>query len=410
MMAPGFDGETLAQAITSTRILFGGTVFIGLALFGGAVLNSFKDFAVPALGLFVQNTVLVVGLIALLPLGVTGLSWATLIGFAAPFLLQLPFIIRKGMRYEPSIRLGDPDVRKVAKLAVPLVVGGLAGEIYRLVDRGLASTLVAGSIAALGFADKLRQLPMGLLSPAISAVVYSNLAEMAARRDRRGLEETIALALRMVAMIILPAAAGLAVLRVPIVALLFERGAFDRSSTEVTAAALLYYSIGMLPMAAVAVMQTVFYSLQDTATPVVITLAGAALNIGLDFFLVGALGHGGIALANSVTVIVVMAVMLAVLVRRVGSLGGGKLVLSLGKIAAASSVMGLVAFVAGREIGLFDAGPVLGLRTQLVRVGAIIGSAGAVYALCLVLFRVDEVAAGRRWVERRLKRRYATGG
>ena len=113
----------------------------------------------------------------------------------------------------------------------------------------------------------------------------------------------------------------------------------------------------------------------------------------------------GIALANSATGLAVMGIMLAVLSRRVGRLGGAKLLLSLGKIVAATFIMGLVAFVAGREIGLFGAG--LSLKAQLIRVTGTIGLAGAVYGLSLVLFREDEVAAGGRWVGRKLRQRYA---
>lgn len=196
-------------------------------------------------------------------------------GFPQSRLLNDSVLVGQARQYLRSFfGLDNPDARQVWVLFLPIWLGSLLGQVYIVVERALASGLAEGSLAALSFADKLRQLPLGLFVAAISTVLFPTLSELSAKGDKRGLEETLSSGLRLVALITVPAAFGLAMLREPIVRLLFERGAFDASSTATTAAVVLYYSIGIIALAANSVMTFTYYGMQDTVTPVVITGKG----------------------------------------------------------------------------------------------------------------------------------------
>ncbi len=159
--------------------------------------------------------------------------------------------------------------------------------------------LPEGSIAALKFADRLRQVPLGLFVAAVVTVVYPNLSGMWAKKDTAGFKETAIMGLRYVEFICIPAALGLMVLARPIVRLVFEHGAFTAGATSVTASALVAYSPALISMAATQVIFVAFYSSQDTRTPVLLAAGTAVANILLDVLLVRFLGHVGLAVANS---------------------------------------------------------------------------------------------------------------
>jgi putative peptidoglycan lipid II flippase len=214
------------------------------------------------------------------------------------------------------------------------------------------------------------------------------------------LEETLSSGLRLVALITVPAAFGLAVLREPIVRVLFERGAFDASSTAITAAAVLYYSIGIIALAANSVMTFTFYGMQDTVTPVVITGIGVTANIALDFALVGPMAHSGLALANTVSAVLIMLLLIAALGRKLGGLRMSNLTLTFAKVVSAASVMSIVAYLLATRLGLFAGEG--GLGAQAMAVTVTIAAAGAVYGLLIMVMKVEEVQLVLGFVRRKV--------
>ncbi|MHB9143928.1 MAG: murein biosynthesis integral membrane protein MurJ [Symbiobacteriia bacterium] len=403
LMAPGFSGDTYRLAVTATRIVFPAIALASLAGPLKAELNSFHHFTAPAAGPILQNATTLaalVGLVGLAGMGVEGLAIGFSAGMALSAIAQFPALVHRGFRYRPRLDLNDPGVRRTIALAGPLVLGALFSQAYVLVDRGLASGLPAGSIAALNFADKLRQLPLGIFVAAVATVIYPSLSEMAARNDRAGLQDVLGTGLRLVALVTVPAAVGLIVLRQPIVRLLFQHGAFDAAATLTTSSALLYYAVGMVGLAANLVLMTVFYSLRDTVTPVFISAGGTVLNIALDYLLVGPMAHTGLALANSVSALAVTAFLLFGLRRRLGSLRYGETGTALTKILAASAAMALVLLVLQRWPILGGAG----LRGQLLSLGLAVAIGGATYLVGVLALRVEEANLIRGVASRVLRR------
>lgn len=406
LMAPGFTGATFAQAVTATRIIFPGALFVVLAAPVKSVLNSRHHFAAPVAGPIVQNVAILAGLVLFVGLGrmgISGLAIGLALGMALNLGVQAPALWRGGFRYRRRLDLHSPVVRRTLALAAPMIASSLLAQVSLLVDRGLASGLPAGSIAALSFADKLRQLPLGIFATTVATVIYPTLAEFAARGDRQGLSEAVGTGLRLVLLLTLPAAVGLAVLREPIVRLLFQRGAFDAAATASTAVAVLYYAIGMVGLAGNLVLTTTFFSMHDSVTPMAVGAAGAFLNIGLDYALVGPMGHAGIALASSTAALISMALLWTMLRRRLGNADArtGRAVV---KVAAASALMGAGVLLAQRVLAV---SPVV-RHSSLMQMGGAVALGIAVYLLALAALRVEEAGllwrAAGRWFARQAAR------
>lgn len=404
LMSPGFTGETFDLAVQMTRIIFPSVIFGAMLIPARAVLNSFHHFSAPAAAPIAQNAVAITTLIALAGLtsyGVRGLAIGWALGAAVSFLIQVPALRRHGAHFRLRLDLRDPGVRKTFALAVPILFGAAVSQVYILVDRGLASRLPAGSIAALSFADKLRQLPLGIFAAAVATVIYPTLSEMANKKDYDGLKQTLGTGLRLVSLLVLPAAFGLGVLRMPLVRILFERGAFDAADTAATADALLFYCIGMIGMAATQVLSTTLYSLRDTVTPVIVSAIGVGVNIVLDFMLVGPYAHAGLALANSVATVLTAALLLIALRRKIGPAGYFKTGLAVGKIALASLAMAMAVDVAARA-GFIQAGQ--SLRTQALAAVVLVSGGVLVYGLAVLVLGVEEAGTVWRAVGGRIRR------
>jgi len=226
----------------------------------------------------------------------------------------------------------------------PSVLGLAVTQLNVIVNTFLASYLPEGSISYLYYADRLLEFPMGVFAIAIATAVLPSLSEEAARGDREAVKETFSFALRLTFFVILPAMAGLIVLRRPILNLLFQRGAFSAFSTEMTAQALFYYALGLVAFAGVRIIVPVFYSLQDTRTPVKAAILALVANALLGVGLMGPLKHGGLALATSLSAGANFAVLCILLRRRIGPLGARRILRSFAKNLAASALMGAAAY------------------------------------------------------------------
>jgi putative peptidoglycan lipid II flippase len=207
-----------------------------------------------------------------------------------------------------------------------------------------ASYLAEGSISYLYYADRLLEFPMGVFAIAIATAVLPALSEETARGNFPAVKETLSFALRLTFFVILPAMVGLIVLRYPILNLLFQRGAFTEHSTEMTAQALFYYALGLAAFAGVRILVPVFYSLQDTRTPVKVAFLSLLANASLGAVLMIPLKHGGLALASSIAAGVNFTVLATLLRKKIGPIGAARILRSFGKNSVASILMGLTAY------------------------------------------------------------------
>ncbi len=390
LLAPGFEGDSVPLTAEMIRIMFPALIFVSLMGVASGFLNSHQHFLFPALGPMITSVVIIASAVILGPvMGIRGLAVGTMAGFACQFLLQVPVMYKKGFRYRLEIALDHPGVVRVFKLMLPVLAASMAPSLILMVERGLASGLDTGSISALNYAFRLMQLPLGLFLMAVSVPLFPALSAFAAQNRLDRLRETLVKGVKVLSLIMLPACAGLIALSVPIVRLLFERGAFNAGDTVPTAYALSLYALALLPFSVRDIFRRGFYSLQNTLIPVVITVAAFILNVVLDFILVRFMGIGGLALGAVLTALVEAAALYILLSGRLGELQGRSLAVLLVKLAAASVVMGVLTYFCGGIIGLrVDLGTGMGRMIQVA--GAVIFGL-IVYVAALAVLEVSEI-------------------
>lgn len=390
--AAGWRGEPerIAAAIRLTRILFPYLLFLGPAVLVMGILNGLRHFTVPALSPVVWNVGIIgFALVArhVSPEGSTRIDLfcaGVLVGSLGQFLVQIPTLRRKGFRYAPHVDLRSPELRAVGKLMLPGIVGLAVVQINTLVDTFFATLLAEGSVTALRFGNRVMLLPLAIFATAIASASLPSLSAQVAVDGVERAKRTLAYSLRMLFFLLIPASVGLMVLRRPIIQLLFVRGAFDAGrSLDLTSTALLLYSAGLFAYGGVKGVSQVFFSMRDTRTPVIVGGVAMGANVLFDLLLYRVLGVGGLALATTLAGGANFFLLLGVLVRRTGPLGGHLLSSSL-RITASSLGMGAVTFLADRW--LRPAEPTL--AGQIVHVGgSIVLGGGAYVALAALLCR-----------------------
>jgi putative peptidoglycan lipid II flippase len=224
---------------------------------------------------------------------------------------------------------------------LPAILGSATYQFNVLISRFLASFLPQGSISWLYYADRLVQFPLGVFAIAISTAALPSLSKQVAEKDMGEFTQTLSHALRLVFFIIIPSLVGLIIVRKLLIQIFFERGAFGDFSTEMTAEALLYYSVGLWAFSGIRVIVSAFYAFQDTKTPVKMSVVNLIANLALSLFLMKYLKHGGLALALSLASALQFGLLVLFFKRKVESWDLRPILVSTGKSVLASVVMGL---------------------------------------------------------------------
>jgi len=355
LMAWGFSAhpEKLALTVTLTRIMFPYIFFISLVALCMGILNALGHFAAPALAPVFLNIGMIGAVFLISPHlsdPVLGLAIGVLIGGALQLALQLPFLIKKGFYFWHKATLRHPGLKRIGLLMLPAIFGAAVYQINGLVGILLASFLPEGSVSYLYYADRICQFPLGIFGIAIATAVLPSLSRQVSAEDFDAARATFAYALKLVSYITLPSMVGLIVLREPIVALLFKRGAFDTDKMVLTAYALLFYAVGLWAFSAVRIVLSTFYALQDTKTPVRMAVISIIANLILGIVLMQWLLHGGLALATSLASMLNLGLLLWALRKRLSSLGWKGIAVSVGKTVFCSVFMGGIVWAMARLV------------------------------------------------------------
>lgn len=345
VIAPGFkpSPEKFSLTIYLTRITFPYIFFISLAALAMGILNSLQHFLSSALAPAMLNISLIGCAFLLSPRldpPVTGLAIGVILGGMLQLLFQIPVLVRRGLRYRIRFDYKNPAVQRVGILLLPALFGLAVHQITIFVSTLLASYLPEGSVSYLYYSYRLVEFPLGIFGMAVATAVLPTMSSQSAKGEYDQLVDTLSFALRLVLFITIPSMVGMIVLRVPIIALLFQRGKFTFASTQATAQALFYYAWGLTAIASVRIIVPVFYSLKDTFTPVKCGAAAVTVNIVLSLLLMGPLQHGGLALATSISSFFNLFLLIWLLRKRLGNIKWGSIAHSAGKVSIASLVMG----------------------------------------------------------------------
>ena len=346
------------QAIYLNRIMFPYIYFIGLAALAMAILNCFNIFATPSATPVLLNTAIIASSVAAVykhfSSPAVALAIGVLVGGSLQFLVQVPQLVRKGMRFNFGSPLHNASVRSVAGLMAPGFFGIGVAQINFFVDTMFAtsSRMPAGSITALYVAERVMELVLGGYAIAVATAILPLMSQQAAVGDLEEMKTTLAFSLRIVSFITIPAAVGLVVLREPIIRVLFEHGQFVAESTALTSRALFYYAFGLPAFAAIKLIVPAFYSTHDTRMPVRIAAYTMGLNILLNvlclrwFFPV--FRNGGPAFSTVVAAYFNFLTLFAVFRLRFGRLNTIDILLSISRIAVCAAAMGAICWVALR--------------------------------------------------------------
>jgi putative peptidoglycan lipid II flippase len=393
LFAPGFEGELYDLTVALSRLLFPILLLLGLSGLVVGILNSYERFAVFALAPLAWNVVIIAVLVGLAPaFPEEDQIYAYAIGVLAGTVVQLAILCwdLRNTPFKLTLELDwrSPRVRRVLLLMLPVTISlGLIN--VNLVINSLVGTLVSEQApAAIDKAFRIYMLPQGMFSVALTTVIFPTLSRFAARQAFGDLRSTMANGMRQIVLLLLPATAAILVLAEPMVQLIYQRGEFDASQTDLVAEALFWFAFS-LPFNGVFLLLTrTFFSLQRPWVPTAIAALNLVITAGAAFALYEPFGVGGIVAATAIATAASVAAQGAVLRRMLGGLETPRLISSTVRVAIASAALAAVAYGIWR--GLDD---VLGdaLVGQIVSVGAALLVSGVVYLGALRVLRVPEL-------------------
>ena len=402
-MAGGFDDQLLQVTINLLRITVPAVLFLSLSSVLSGALYALKRFAFPAFSAPLYNGMMIVVAILLADrFGIAAMALGLLAGSILQVVFQLPALRGATLRwhFDPN----DPALRKMLRLYTPVLGGLIIGQVAIALSLNLASRTGASGIALMDYPTRLIQFPLGLIVSAVSIAILPSLSRHAAQASNDDFKATLAQGLRLVLVLIIPSAVGLAVLAPNIVQLLFEHGAFTHADTHAVTIMLWLYLIGLIFAGVDQPLVFAFYARKDTLTPAIV---GLICNVGIYLFMAMVppaltkrpLQVTDLAIANSVQWMSHALIMLWLLRYRLGGLGGhglGRLALKavIGSLAMALGAYGaisvLVAVFGERSIG----------REAIGVLGAAAIGAG-IYLGAMLLMRAQEIRSIWRILLRR---------
>jgi len=304
VLAPGFVGDAVRfdLAVELTRITFPYLLFISLVSMMAGVLNSLGKFATAAATPVILNICLISAALFLAPLTETpahALAWGMAAGGVVQFVWLLAHCARAGVALRLPRPQLSPRVKLLLKRMAPVALGAGIYQVNLLIDTIIASLLPAGSISYLFYADRVNQLPLGVVGVAVGTALLPLLSRQLRGGDAAGAFNSQNRALEFAFLLTLPAAAALMVIAEPVIDVLFRRGAFGLEEARLTGQALAVYAIGLPSYVLVKALAPGFFAREDTATPVKIAAVAMLANLVLNLILMGPFLHVGIAMATA---------------------------------------------------------------------------------------------------------------
>jgi len=399
-VTPGFHNspELRHMTIAMSRVMFPVVLLLALSGIVVGMLNSLGHFSVPALTPVIWNVIIIGSLVFLrhsfsAPHEIYAYAIGVLLGTIAQFLIPLPVLFRAGIPFKLSFDWRNPDVWRVLKLMLPVTIAlGLIN--FDALINSIFGTLVSDQApAAIDKAFRIYQLPQGLFSVAIATVLFPTLARLAARGDHASLRHTMANGIRQTLLLLIPSAALMAVLSVPITRLVYQRGAFGGGATHLVSIALLCWSFSLPFQGASLLFSRTFFSLQKPWFTTALSLINLAVNATFSAIFYYPWGITGVVLGSVAGTFVMAVCQAAVLRHDLGGIDGHETLRTVARISLATVVMGAASYFVW---WLFDAGLGRSLIAQIVSMGLAVGAAILVYAGCVLRMNIPEAHQIRR--------------
>ncbi len=292
--------DKFALSVELLKVVWPYILLISLSSFVGSILNTYHKFSIPAFTPTLLNISFIVFALWLAPYfdpPVMALAWAVFVGGLLQLVFQLPWLFKLGFLKMPKLSFRDPAVNRVMKQMAPALLGVSVAQISLVINTIFASFLQSGSVSWMYYADRLMELPTGVLGVALGTILLPTLSKHVASKNTAEFSNLLDWGLRLCMLLALPAAVALAVLSFPLIATLFMYRQFTLFDAQMTQTALIAYSIGLLGMIVVKVLAPGFYASQDIRTPVRIAIFSLVATQLMNLAFIGPFKHAGLALS-----------------------------------------------------------------------------------------------------------------
>jgi putative peptidoglycan lipid II flippase len=416
-IAPGFSPEQEYLLISLTRIMFLSPIFFGLSSIFSGIAHYFNRFLFYSIAPIIYNLSIIFGILFLVPIfGLYGLAYGVVLGAFFHWLIQIPVVKASGFKYSTEFNFKSLAMKKFFKLMLPRVIGVVAIHINLIVVTAIASTLAVGSIAIFNFANNLQYIPIGLIGASFAVASFPALSRIWVNGQKDEFLKKFSSIFRQILFLIIPASFLIFLLRAQIVRIILGTGRFSWWETELTAASLGIFSVGIFALALIPFLTKVFFSFQNTKIPTKAGLYSVALNIPLAFFFVWTLAFPntfqsfivnfldlqeiqniaviGLPLALSISAIFQFFLLCFFLKKEVPEIDTQEIFKSFQKIFFISTLMSIFTYLTLHIIGnIVDMKTFLGVFTQMTSAGIV---AMFSYFSFSLLFKLPESMAIRR--------------
>lgn len=319
--AAGFDMETAQIAARLIRISVPSIYLMTMVSVCSGYLQANKNFLVPAFISFPRNLVIMVSVILAASIGIDMLGWGLLVSYILEFLFLLPFVLKKGYVYKPYINFRDDEIKQTLYIVAPILLGMCVGQVNKIIDKSMASTIIDGGISAITYASTINNAIQEILVTGIITILFASCAELVAHGKFDEVKKKLSSTVDTLIFLLIPASIGVVVLAEPIVKLVLCRGQFDMHSLEMTTSSLRCYSLGLLFLAIRDTLVKVFYAYKNTKITTITSIIAIILNIVLNLILGKLMGLKGLALATSISAIFNCVALYVLLRKKIGDFG-----------------------------------------------------------------------------------------
>lgn len=382
------DPVIYKSSVTVVRIMLLSLIFISIQSVVTGVLESHNEFYEPAAMAAVSNIVYIIYLVFFTSkYGIKGFAAAIVIGFFAQLMINVPKFRSLGYRYVPYFNFKDEKLKRMFKLMIPVIISTSIVQLNLFINKSFATNTYSGGATVLDFSNKISTMAYEVFAIGISMVIYPSLSSYASQGKSKEYKNTLIKGINMILLIMVPASLAIGILRMPLITIIFKRGAFDENAALKTSSALLFYCPAMIAYGVRDILNKAFYAVKDTKTPMINSFIGIIINIILNIILVGNMKISGLTLATTISATVTTVFMLIDLNTKMEKIGIGRMLRALFKIIVSSFIMAAAVFFINKfcmlKIGY-------NIKGSLVSIIFSFAAGISVYGICLYILKSDE--------------------
>lgn len=398
LVTPGFSQNKIDLTINLARVMLTAIVFFGASNVFSSILNSYKKFFGPGLAPVMYNLGIIFGIAVLVPLfGIIGLGWGVLLGSIVHMLVQLKAVVESGWRPAWVWDWTNRQVIKIVKLIMPRTLGLAVYSFNQFALTFFASTLAAGSLASFTLAINLQNFPINVFGISLATAAFPLLSEAWSQNNRGRLAEHFEYSFKRIMFFTIPLSIIFLILRAQIIRVILGTGAFDWDDTIRTADVFGLLAISLAAESLLPLVARTFYALQDTKTPVLVSIFSLVINILLAIPLTSYLGLSGLTISYVIAGVINFIVLISILGGRLHDIRVGNIVNSVARIILSSVLAGSLSYAT-----LYLVAPHVDMHTffGIFIQGLSAGLMGIVtYVVLAIFFKVEEVNFVVNWLK-----------